>query len=55
VLVAVVRQGFFGAIPWNALGFTTLWLQYIGLSDAAAATVAAAQTLGGLHTAVRSS
>lgn len=35
--VLVTLQGIFGAIPWSAISsFATLWLQYTGLSNAAA-------------------
>eukprot|EP00913_Durusdinium_trenchii_P019173 g18019.t1 len=35
--LCLVGQGLFGAIPWNAFGYSTMYFQVNGLSDAAAA------------------
>ena len=31
--VVIVAQGLFGAVPWSALAFLTMWLQYVGFSN----------------------
>lgn len=36
-----VMQGFVGGMPWNAIGFATMWLQLLGFSDVAAAALTA--------------
>ena len=38
---ACVVQGFVGGMPWNAIGFATMWLQLLGFSDVAAAALTA--------------
>jgi MFS family permease len=43
----IVLQGVFGAVPWNALSFTTMWLQYAGYSDLAASSIASWHLIGG--------
>jgi len=40
-------QGMFGAIPWNALSFTTLFYQLSGFSDIEAATLASLGIMSG--------
>lgn len=42
----ITLQGCFGAIPWNALSFSTLWLQTSGYSDVAASTIYSWHTIG---------
>jgi MFS family permease len=42
----IVIQGLFGAIPWNALSFSTMWLQHRGFSDLAASSIAAWHVIG---------
>ena len=42
----LVLQGVFGSIPWNALSFSTLWLQHSGYDDATAAHIAAWHVIG---------
>eukprot|EP00927_Polykrikos_kofoidii_P066682 TRINITY_DN62239_c0_g1_i1.p1 TRINITY_DN62239_c0_g1~~TRINITY_DN62239_c0_g1_i1.p1 ORF type:complete len:596 (-),score=60.81 TRINITY_DN62239_c0_g1_i1:96-1883(-) len=42
----IVLQGIFGSIPWNALGFLTMYLQYCGHSDGTAAGIASGALLG---------
>uniref|UniRef100_A0A0G4FX12 Major facilitator superfamily (MFS) profile domain-containing protein n=1 Tax=Chromera velia CCMP2878 TaxID=1169474 RepID=A0A0G4FX12_9ALVE len=48
----IVLQGVFGAVPWNAMGFLTLFMQYCGLSDflasVAASSLLAAGAFGGM-------
>lgn len=39
-LQVITLQGMFGNIPWQAFNFLTLWLQYRGEPNAAAATIA---------------
>ena len=47
--VCLVGQGLFGAIPWNAFNFSTLYFQVVGLSDRrAAALTTAFQTCCGI-------
>ena len=47
--VCLVGQGLFGAIPWNAFNFSTLYFQVVGLSDShAAALTTAFQTCCGI-------
>lgn len=43
----IVLQGVFGTIPWAALAFITMYLQYAGLSDLKAALLVAAFMLAG--------
>jgi hypothetical protein len=39
---ALVRaQGVVGGMPWNAVGYATMWAQALGFSDMAAATLTA--------------
>mmetsp|Transcript_2696 Transcript_2696/g.10505 ORF Transcript_2696/g.10505 Transcript_2696/m.10505 type:complete len:647 (+) Transcript_2696:128-2068(+) len=45
----IIVQGFFGMIPWNALGYSTLFLQTAGLSSGRAALVC---TIGRASTGV---
>ena len=42
----IVSQGIFGSVPWNALSFSTMWLQYVGFSDASASLVTGMAILG---------
>ena len=42
----IVLQGLFGLVPWNAMSFYTLWLQLIGLSDAASGAIVGCQAFG---------
>ena len=42
----IVSQGIFGSVPWNALSFSTMWLQYVGFSDATASLVTGMAILG---------
>ena len=35
-----------GSVPWNALSFSTMWLQYVGFSDATASLVTGMAILG---------
>ena len=42
----IVLQGVFGAVPWQALAFSTLWLQYVGLSNFNAAVVTTCGIVG---------
>mmetsp|Transcript_99 Transcript_99/g.250 ORF Transcript_99/g.250 Transcript_99/m.250 type:complete len:784 (+) Transcript_99:252-2603(+) len=48
----IVLQGVFGSVPWNAMGFLTLYMQYCGLSDflssVAASCVLGAGAFGGM-------
>lgn len=44
--MVVVLQGMFGCIPWFALSFLTMFLQYSGLSDTQAGLVSSALILG---------
>lgn len=37
--IMIVIQGFFGTMPWMAMGFMTLYLQMLGFSDVRAAAV----------------
>jgi len=37
----IVVQGVFGAIPWSALGFATMYFQYAGVSDFGASMISA--------------
>ena len=39
-------QGIVGTFPWQALVFFTMWLQLLGFSDLAAASLMAIFTLG---------
>ena len=34
-------QGVVGGMPWNAIGYATMWAQALGFSDMAAATLTA--------------
>eukprot|EP00933_Yihiella_yeosuensis_P038097 TRINITY_DN32061_c0_g1_i1.p1 TRINITY_DN32061_c0_g1~~TRINITY_DN32061_c0_g1_i1.p1 ORF type:complete len:486 (+),score=62.59 TRINITY_DN32061_c0_g1_i1:113-1570(+) len=44
--MVIIVQGFFGAIPWTALGFSfILYLQYVNLSDHVAASIFATLTV----------
>lgn len=43
---AIVFQGILGCIPWQAMAFTTLWLQLVGFSDFQASTILALSALG---------
>ena len=43
----IVLQGVFGAVPWNALSFATMWLQYCGHSDLTASSIASWHVAGG--------
>lgn len=42
----IVLQGIFGTVPWNAMGFMTMYLQYCGHSDSAAAMVVSGLLFG---------
>lgn len=42
----VCLQGIFGSIPYSALAFITMWLQYLGLSDVVAASIVSLQIVG---------
>jgi len=48
----IVFQGLFGSIPWSAMNFNVMYLQYVGFSDYLAATLAvfflAAQGFGNI-------
>lgn len=44
---ALIFQGWFGGIPWAALGYSTLFYQVGGLTDAQAAAVAACSQAAG--------
>eukprot|EP00933_Yihiella_yeosuensis_P050159 TRINITY_DN47922_c0_g1_i1.p1 TRINITY_DN47922_c0_g1~~TRINITY_DN47922_c0_g1_i1.p1 ORF type:complete len:585 (+),score=104.75 TRINITY_DN47922_c0_g1_i1:78-1832(+) len=44
---ALIFQGWFGGVPWNAMAYTTLFYQVGGLSSEAAATLTAAGTAAG--------
>uniref|UniRef100_A0A0G4FIE2 Major facilitator superfamily (MFS) profile domain-containing protein n=1 Tax=Chromera velia CCMP2878 TaxID=1169474 RepID=A0A0G4FIE2_9ALVE len=48
----IVLQGVFGAVPWNAFGFATLFMQYCGLSNfvasVATSSLFAAGAVGGV-------
>ena len=50
--LAIVFQGIWGSVPWNAFAFLTFWLQYTGFSDGMAASInscfAIGHLLGGL-------
>ena len=50
--LAIVFQGIWGSVPWNAFAFLTFWLQYTGFSDGIAASInscfAIGHLLGGL-------
>ncbi|CEM04668.1 unnamed protein product [Vitrella brassicaformis CCMP3155] len=43
----LLGQGLFGYIPLNAFAFCTMWYQYVGFSDAAAALLTALLLFGG--------
>eukprot|EP00927_Polykrikos_kofoidii_P050195 TRINITY_DN44113_c0_g1_i1.p1 TRINITY_DN44113_c0_g1~~TRINITY_DN44113_c0_g1_i1.p1 ORF type:complete len:500 (+),score=75.17 TRINITY_DN44113_c0_g1_i1:163-1500(+) len=45
--VILVLQGCFGCVPWSALGFTTMYFQYRGLSNAKAGLCASLIVVGG--------
>lgn len=45
--VVIVLQGVFGNVPWNALGFVPMFVQYSGHSAASAALVMASILVGG--------
>eukprot|EP00403_Amphidinium_massartii_P011122 CAMPEP_0178422568 /NCGR_PEP_ID=MMETSP0689_2-20121128/27242_1 /TAXON_ID=160604 /ORGANISM="Amphidinium massartii, Strain CS-259" /LENGTH=523 /DNA_ID=CAMNT_0020044139 /DNA_START=58 /DNA_END=1629 /DNA_ORIENTATION=+ len=42
----IVLQGIFGSIPWNSMGFMTMYLQYCGHSDRMAATIVSMTHMG---------
>eukprot|EP00746_Dinoflagellata_sp_MGD_P024372 gnl/MRDRNA2_/MRDRNA2_157203_c0_seq1.p1 gnl/MRDRNA2_/MRDRNA2_157203_c0~~gnl/MRDRNA2_/MRDRNA2_157203_c0_seq1.p1 ORF type:complete len:429 (+),score=62.31 gnl/MRDRNA2_/MRDRNA2_157203_c0_seq1:25-1287(+) len=42
----VCLQGIFGSIPYSALAFLTMWLQYLGFADFSAAAIASCQIIG---------
>ncbi len=42
----IVAQGMVGALPWSALGFLILWLQYIGFDDGTSAIMYGMIALG---------
>jgi hypothetical protein len=39
--LACLWQGIVGGMPWNAVGYFTMWLQTLGFSDVPAATLTA--------------
>ncbi|CAE8595894.1 unnamed protein product [Polarella glacialis] len=39
--MVIVLQGCFGGIPWNAMGFSTMYFQQVGLSDFNASLISA--------------
>ncbi|CAE8639482.1 unnamed protein product, partial [Polarella glacialis] len=43
---AIVLQGVFGSIPWNAMGFLTMYLLQCGHTSQAAAAVASSVLVG---------
>uniref|UniRef100_A0A7S2URL5 Major facilitator superfamily (MFS) profile domain-containing protein n=2 Tax=Attheya septentrionalis TaxID=420275 RepID=A0A7S2URL5_9STRA len=44
----IVLQGLFGAIPWNALSFSTLWLQHAGFDDFTASKIVSWHMIGAM-------
>jgi MFS family permease len=42
----IAGQGLFGAVPWSALAFATMWLQYVGFSDVQASSAFSCFMLG---------
>eukprot|EP00403_Amphidinium_massartii_P003381 CAMPEP_0178370766 /NCGR_PEP_ID=MMETSP0689_2-20121128/476_1 /TAXON_ID=160604 /ORGANISM="Amphidinium massartii, Strain CS-259" /LENGTH=527 /DNA_ID=CAMNT_0019990607 /DNA_START=17 /DNA_END=1600 /DNA_ORIENTATION=- len=42
--LVIVAQGLFGCIPWSALGFQTMHLQYCGFSNSEAAAIVATRS-----------
>jgi len=44
----ICLQGIFGSIPYSALAFLIMWLQYLGFSDLTAAAIFACSTAGGI-------
>lgn len=42
----IAAQGMFGCVPWNALGFLTMYLQLSGHNDTAAALIVSGKLLG---------
>lgn len=43
---AIILQGIFGVVPWSALGYSTLFFQSAGVSDASASILASALLVG---------
>jgi len=41
----ILIQGAFGSIPWSALAFSTMYFQYVGLTDFGASTLSATFTI----------
>eukprot|EP00929_Paragymnodinium_shiwhaense_P123680 TRINITY_DN9780_c0_g1_i1.p1 TRINITY_DN9780_c0_g1~~TRINITY_DN9780_c0_g1_i1.p1 ORF type:complete len:641 (+),score=109.77 TRINITY_DN9780_c0_g1_i1:215-2137(+) len=44
--VALASQGIFGTVPWNAMGFLTMYLQYCGHGNGMAAFIASGVLVG---------
>jgi len=44
----ICLQGIFGSMPYSTFGFLTLWLQYIGFSDATSGMIVSMKPLGGM-------